>query len=286
MIRSRLTPRNAAAVACAIAVVGAGAAVASAATTGGTVPDPMAQLILMPRDGGAPITFEVEDYSFDIEQTLNIGSGSSGAGAGKITFHPFTVSTRPGTQTVALYRAMGDGSVFPVGRAHGSGSGRQDASGRQVPVRRADHPARARRLAVAVAVAIRPRTSRSSTAGWSSSDRRSRRPEASQQVAVPRVASGRPEATRTAIGDVASRTRSDRRPGRAAGREESGRPGVPGNRAGSPSRRDPPDPVAGAATAARAVPCIGVLPEVTRTAPSSFESNWTALMLSLFAIGQ
>jgi hypothetical protein len=27
--------------------------------------------------------FEVEDYSFDIEQTLSIGSQSSGAGAGK-----------------------------------------------------------------------------------------------------------------------------------------------------------------------------------------------------------
>lgn len=28
--------------------------------------------------------FEVEDYSFDIEQVLNIGSQSSGAGAGKV----------------------------------------------------------------------------------------------------------------------------------------------------------------------------------------------------------
>lgn len=33
--------------------------------------------------------FEVEDYSFDIEQVLNIGSQSSGAGAGKVTFNPF-----------------------------------------------------------------------------------------------------------------------------------------------------------------------------------------------------
>ncbi len=37
--------------------------------------------------GSAP--FEVEDYSFDTEQTLNIGSQSSGAGAGKVTFDPF-----------------------------------------------------------------------------------------------------------------------------------------------------------------------------------------------------
>ena len=41
--------------------------------------------------GGAPSKqlFEVSDYSFDIEQVLNIGSQSSGAGAGKVTFNPF-----------------------------------------------------------------------------------------------------------------------------------------------------------------------------------------------------
>jgi hypothetical protein len=33
--------------------------------------------------------FEVNDYSFNIEQVLNIGSQSSGAGAGKVTFNPF-----------------------------------------------------------------------------------------------------------------------------------------------------------------------------------------------------
>ena len=32
---------------------------------------------------------EVTDYSFDIEQTLSIGSQSRGAGAGKVTFKPF-----------------------------------------------------------------------------------------------------------------------------------------------------------------------------------------------------
>ena len=29
-------------------------------------------------------------FSFDIEQTLNIGSQATGAGAGKVTFNPFT----------------------------------------------------------------------------------------------------------------------------------------------------------------------------------------------------
>ena len=35
--------------------------------------------------------FEIDDYSFDIEQVLNIGSQSSGAGAGKVSFNPFKV---------------------------------------------------------------------------------------------------------------------------------------------------------------------------------------------------
>jgi len=38
--------------------------------------------------------FEVEDFSFDIEQTLNIGSQSSGAGAGKVTFNPFSITRK------------------------------------------------------------------------------------------------------------------------------------------------------------------------------------------------
>jgi len=42
--------------------------------------------------GGHGALFEISDYSFDIEQTLNIGSQSSGAGAGKITFNPFTIT--------------------------------------------------------------------------------------------------------------------------------------------------------------------------------------------------
>ena len=32
--------------------------------------------------------FSEEDHSFDIQQVLNIGSQSTGAGAGKVGFHP------------------------------------------------------------------------------------------------------------------------------------------------------------------------------------------------------
>jgi type VI secretion system secreted protein Hcp len=34
--------------------------------------------------------FEVTDFNFDVEQVLNIGSGTGGAGAGKITFNAFS----------------------------------------------------------------------------------------------------------------------------------------------------------------------------------------------------
>ena len=41
--------------------------------------------------------FEVEDYSFDIEQALNIGSQSSGSGAGKVMFNPFSITRKMAT---------------------------------------------------------------------------------------------------------------------------------------------------------------------------------------------
>jgi bacteriocin-like protein len=34
--------------------------------------------------GGGKLLFEIEDYSFDIEQVLSIGSQSTGAGAGRV----------------------------------------------------------------------------------------------------------------------------------------------------------------------------------------------------------
>jgi hypothetical protein len=62
--------------------------------------------------------FEVEDFSFDIEQTLNIGSQSSGAGAGKVTFDPFQISKLsaqvvPGFFVSAVTHKA-TGSVVPV----------------------------------------------------------------------------------------------------------------------------------------------------------------------------
>ena len=62
------------------------------------VPDPNANLNLT--DPTNPIysypAFEIEDFSFDIEQTLSIGSSSNGAGAGKVTFNPFQITNTAG----------------------------------------------------------------------------------------------------------------------------------------------------------------------------------------------
>ncbi len=56
--------------------------------------------------------FEVEDYSFDIEQTLNIGSQSSGAGAGKVTFNPFRITRKTDKASPIFFRMACSGTAF------------------------------------------------------------------------------------------------------------------------------------------------------------------------------
>ena len=56
--------------------------------------------------------FEVEDYSFDIEQTLNIGSQSSGAGAGKVTFNPFSITRKIDKASPLLFQMACSGTAF------------------------------------------------------------------------------------------------------------------------------------------------------------------------------
>jgi type VI secretion system Hcp family effector len=56
--------------------------------------------------------FEVEDYSFDIEQTLNIGSQSSGAGAGKVTFNPVSITRRIDKASPVLFQMACSGTAF------------------------------------------------------------------------------------------------------------------------------------------------------------------------------
>jgi type VI secretion system secreted protein Hcp len=56
--------------------------------------------------------FEVEDYSFDIEQVLNIGSQSTGAGAGKITFNPFSITRKIDRSSPVLFDMACSGTAF------------------------------------------------------------------------------------------------------------------------------------------------------------------------------
>jgi type VI secretion system Hcp family effector len=56
--------------------------------------------------------FEVEDYSFDIEQTLGIGSQSTGAGAGKVTFNPFSITRKVDKSSPVFFQNACSGKAF------------------------------------------------------------------------------------------------------------------------------------------------------------------------------
>src|SRR3954454_3582922 len=56
--------------------------------------------------------FEIEDFSFDIEQTLNIGSQSTGAGAGKVTFNPFSITRKIDVSSPTLFSMACSGTPF------------------------------------------------------------------------------------------------------------------------------------------------------------------------------
>jgi len=78
--------------------------------------------------------FEVEDYSFDIEQTLNIGSQSSGAGAGKVTFNPFSVTRKIDKLSPRFFEMACSGTAFEsvtlaLRKSVGAGAGGENVSG-------------------------------------------------------------------------------------------------------------------------------------------------------------
>jgi type VI secretion system secreted protein Hcp len=58
--------------------------------------------------------FEVEDYSFDIEQILAIGSQSSGAGAGKVTFNPFSITRKIDCASPIFFQMACSGTAFKM----------------------------------------------------------------------------------------------------------------------------------------------------------------------------
>ena len=56
--------------------------------------------------------FEIDDFSFDIEQVLNIGSHSSGAGAGKVTFNPFQITRKTDRASPTMFLMCCSGQHF------------------------------------------------------------------------------------------------------------------------------------------------------------------------------
>jgi type VI protein secretion system component Hcp len=61
---------------------------------------------------GAGLAIEVQTASFGGVQTLNIGSQSTGAGAGKVTFNPFVVTRKPDANSAMFWSQMCSGTPF------------------------------------------------------------------------------------------------------------------------------------------------------------------------------
>ena len=83
---------------------------------------------------GAGALFEIDEYNFDIEQTLNIGSQSSGTGAGKVTFNPFSITRSIDKASSTFFQNACSGSAFcyavlMLRKSAGSGGGAADTSG-------------------------------------------------------------------------------------------------------------------------------------------------------------
>ncbi|MBD2757304.1 type VI secretion system tube protein Hcp [Spirosoma validum] len=55
---------------------------------------------------------QVSSAQFDEEQTLNIGSQSSGAGAGRVAFNPLTITKSVDALTPKLFQAMCSGTAY------------------------------------------------------------------------------------------------------------------------------------------------------------------------------
>lgn len=60
----------------------------------------------------AGCVFEIDDFSFDIEQVLNIGSQSSGIGSGRVTFNPFQITRKSDRASPLLFTMCCTGEHF------------------------------------------------------------------------------------------------------------------------------------------------------------------------------
>ena len=69
-------------------------------------------MTFQPRDTAGSFTIEVKEASFDAEQTLNIGSQSTGAGAGRVTFNPFSFKKTPDAHSADLWLKLCNGTPY------------------------------------------------------------------------------------------------------------------------------------------------------------------------------
>ncbi len=56
--------------------------------------------------------FEIEEFEFGVENTLNIGSKSGGAGAGKVQFKEFSISKTTDNGSAGLFRTCCSGGHY------------------------------------------------------------------------------------------------------------------------------------------------------------------------------
>ncbi len=64
------------------------------------------------KTAGAGHIFEVQDYSFNVEQTLNMSSQSTGVGAGKIVLNPFSITRAIDKSSPGMFKSACAGTAF------------------------------------------------------------------------------------------------------------------------------------------------------------------------------
>lgn len=55
---------------------------------------------------------EIEDFSFDVENAVSIGSQTGGAGVGKVKFNPFQIRKRPDLSSPMFFQHCAAGTHF------------------------------------------------------------------------------------------------------------------------------------------------------------------------------
>jgi hypothetical protein len=85
---------------------------------GAAAPDPtprakvVGTVTLTPDGGDSPVSFDIYDFSSTFQQTVNIGSQTGGAGAGKVTFQPFTMTKLPDASSPQLFTWLAGGTAL------------------------------------------------------------------------------------------------------------------------------------------------------------------------------